>query len=54
MRATREQTPRKPRLRECVSCGEIKVHKARDMCVGCYGRWRWQNRKAAGTQHASA
>lgn len=45
MRALRELTPRKPRLRECVSCGEVKPHKARDMCVVCYGRWRWQQRK---------
>jgi len=49
MRLLREQKPRKPRLRECVSCHEIKLHKAREMCVSCYGRWRWQNRKALDT-----
>lgn len=47
MRALRQQTPRKPRLRECDSCHEIKLHKARNMCVVCYGRWRWQQRKAS-------
>lgn len=45
IRAMRQQSPRKPRLRECVSCGEVKMHKAREMCVSCYGRWRWQQRK---------
>jgi hypothetical protein len=54
MRAMREQAPRKPRLRQCVSCGEIKMHKARDMCVGCYGRWRWQNRKTTSEKTVSA
>jgi len=47
IREMRQQNPRKPRLRQCVSCGEVKLHKARDMCVVCYGRWRWQGRKAA-------
>jgi|SRR5579875_518983 len=46
MRAMREQKPRKPRMRECISCHEVKQHKAREMCVSCYGRWRWQNLKA--------
>ncbi|MGH2448281.1 MAG: hypothetical protein ACRDFS_06730 [Chloroflexota bacterium] len=44
MRALRQTAPRLPRLRECVSCHEIKMHKARGMCVVCYGRWRWQHR----------
>ncbi|MGI8824745.1 MAG: hypothetical protein ACR2JC_03710 [Chloroflexota bacterium] len=47
IRALRNQSPRKPRLRECASCGEIKLHKAREMCVVCYGRWRWQEKRAA-------
>jgi hypothetical protein len=34
-------------MRQCVVCGEVKLHKAREMCVVCYGRWRWQSRKAA-------
>jgi hypothetical protein len=46
MRELRQLNPRKPRMRECVSCHEVKLHKARDMCVVCYGRWRWQERKA--------
>lgn len=54
LRAMRQQNPRKPRLRECVSCGEVKMHKAREMCVGCYGRWRWQMRKAVGPEQQSA
>ena len=28
-----------------ADCHEIKPHKARDMCVMCYGKWRWQNHK---------
>lgn len=48
IRAMRQQNPRKPRLRECASCGEVKMHKAREMCVSCYGRWRWQQRKGHG------
>lgn len=50
IRELRQHNPRKPRLRECVSCGELKMHKARDMCVACYGRWRWQERKAQQTR----
>jgi len=37
--------PPKPRIRECVVCHEVKPHKAREMCVVCYGKWRWQNHK---------
>lgn len=37
--------PRRPRVRECVVCHEVKEHKAREMCVVCYGKWRWQNHK---------
>lgn len=47
LRALRQVQPRKPVLRECVTCGEIKRHKAHEMCVSCYGRWRWQQRKPA-------
>lgn len=50
IRALRQQNPRKPRLRECSSCGEVKLHKAREMCIQCYGRWRWQLRKASQQQ----
>ena len=28
-----------------ASCHEVKPHKAREMCVVCYGKWRWQNHK---------
>lgn len=44
-RALRQTAPRKPRIRECIVCHEVKPHKARDMCVVCYGKWRWQNHK---------
>jgi hypothetical protein len=54
MRALRELSPRKPRMRQCISCGEVKLHKAREMCVVCYGRWRWQTRKAALKELAQA
>lgn len=37
--------PRRPRIRKCVVCQEVKPHKAREMCVVCYGKWRWQNHK---------
>lgn len=37
--------PRKPKIRECSVCHEVKPHKARNMCVVCYGKWRWQNHK---------
>lgn len=36
---------RKPHIRECIVCREVKPHKARDMCVVCYGKWRWQNHR---------
>ncbi len=45
IRSVREQNPRKPRMRECVSCHEVRLHKAREMCIVCYGRWRWQEKK---------
>jgi hypothetical protein len=45
MRTLRGVKPRKPRIRECSVCHEVKPHKARDMCVVCYGKWRWQNQK---------
>jgi hypothetical protein len=50
IRELRQQNPRKPRMRECKVCGEVKLHKAREMCVVCYGRWRWQMRKTTTTQ----
>jgi hypothetical protein len=50
IRALRQAVPRRPRMRECVSCGEVKLHKAREMCVVCYGRWRWQMKKSAQKQ----
>lgn len=37
--------PRRPKIRECVMCHQIKLHKAREMCVVCYGKWRWENHK---------
>lgn len=37
--------PRRPRLRECTVCHEVREHKAREMCVVCYGKWRWHNHK---------
>jgi len=45
IRSVREQNPRKPRMRECISCHEVRLHKAREMCIVCYGRWRWQEKK---------
>jgi hypothetical protein len=45
IREQRGLEPRKPHVRECIVCHEIKPHKARDMCVMCYGKWRWQNHK---------
>jgi hypothetical protein len=53
IRELRQQAPRKPRIRECSVCGEVRMHKAREMCVACYGRWRWQERKTAQQAHAS-
>ncbi|GAC1467003.1 MAG: hypothetical protein NVS2B16_09560 [Chloroflexota bacterium] len=53
IRALRNQSPRKPRMRECVSCGEVKMHKAREMCIVCYGRWRWQSKKMVTRQAIS-
>ena len=44
-RELRGTEPRRPKMRECMICHEIKAHKARDMCVVCYGKWRWQNHK---------
>ena len=37
--------PRRPKIRECVMCHEVKPHKAREMCLACYGKWRWQNHR---------
>jgi hypothetical protein len=44
-RELRGAIPRRPRLRECVVCHDVREHKAREMCVVCYGKWRWQNHK---------
>ena len=44
-RELRGVEPRRPRIRECIVCHEVKPHKAREMCVVCYGKWRWQNHK---------
>ncbi len=45
VRALKGIEPRKPKIRECSVCHEVKPHKARNMCVVCYGKWRWQNHK---------
>jgi recombinational DNA repair protein RecR len=45
VRALKGIEARKPKIRECSVCHDVKPHKARDMCVVCYGKWRWQNHK---------
>lgn len=45
MRELKGIMPRPPKVRECVVCHRVKPHKAREMCVVCYGKWRWQNHR---------